>query len=168
MLKKIIKPLPFSIPWIHVHWLVGTNETAHDVECTTCSCRTDRSKLDSIAVAPRVLQIKRLTTDSSGLRQSKSNTPVDFPLVLQIRESQLDGKTRPPAAYDLHAVSLHLGHPGTPTAHFITLVRRGSLWYVVNDAEHELLTADEAARLGQGDRRASGLTYVRSTPDGAY
>ena len=137
-LKKKIKPLPFSIPWIYVHWLVGTNETAHDVECTTCSCRTDRSKLDSIAVAPRVLQlqIKRLTTDSSGLHQSKSNTPVDFPLLLQIRESQLDGKTRPPAAYDQHAVSLHLGYPGTPTAHFITLVHRGSLWYVVNDAEH--------------------------------
>ena len=106
--------------------LVGTNVTVHDVECTTCSCRTDRSKLDSIAVAPRVLQlqIKRIATDSSGLCQLKSNTPVDFPLVLQIRESQLDGKTRPPAVYDLHAVSLHLGTPGTPTAHFITFVRR--------------------------------------------
>ena len=152
--------------------LVGTNETVHDVECTTCSCRTDRSKLGSIAVAPRVLQlqIKRIATDSSGLRQLKSNTPVDFPLVLQIRESQLDGKTRPPAVYDLHAVSLHLGTPGTPTAHFITFVRRGSTWYVINDAEHEELSASESARIGQGDRRVSGLTYVArslSSSDGA-
>ena len=152
--------------------LVGTNETVHSVECTTCSCRTDRSKLDFFAVAPRVLQlqIKRIVTDSSELRQLKSNTPVDFPLVLQIRESQLDGKTRPPAVYDLHAVSLHLGTPGPLPAHLITFVRRGSTWYVINDAENEELSASESARIGQGDRRVSGLTYVArslSSSDGA-
>ena len=150
--------------------LVGTKETVHYVECTKCGYRTDRTKFDRIAVAPRVLQlqIKRVTTDPSGLRQFKSDTPVDFPLVLHVSESLLDGKSRPPAAYDLHAVSLHLGQPGKSTAHFVTLVRRGSLWYVVNDAEHELLSADKATRLGKGDQEVAGLTYVRSTPDGAF
>jgi ubiquitin C-terminal hydrolase len=152
--------------------LVGTKETVHYVECSKCGYRTDRTKFDRIAVAPRVLQlqIKRVTTDPSGLRQFKSDTPVDFPLVLHVSESLLDGKSRPPAAYDLHAVSLHLGTPGTPTAHFITFVRRGFTWYVINDAEHEELSASESARIGQGDRLVSGLTYVArslSSSDGA-
>ena len=148
---------------------VGTRDTVRNVDCTTCGNRTDKTKLDTIAVAPRVLQlqIKRLTTDPSGLHQSKCDTPVDFPLVLHVSESLLDGNSRLPAVYDLTAVSLHHGDPSKRNAHFTTLVRRGSLWYVANDAEHRLLSAAEAARLGQGDRRVSGLTYVRNTPDSA-
>lgn len=120
----------------------------HDnmVTCSRCKEKRVVTKGLKLATAPTMLVInfKRFAYDRYG-RMSRLSKQVHFPLRLDIGGFMSRANRGKPPPYTLVAVLVHRGR-SCDCGHYFAYVRKGSDWYLANDAEVTKVDVDEVLR----------------------
>ncbi|KAL7544601.1 hypothetical protein ACHAWF_007972, partial [Thalassiosira exigua] len=105
------------------------------VNCSRCKTKRPVTKGLRLATAPTmlVLNYKRFAYDNYG-RLVRLSKPVSFPLRLELGGCMSKANRGTPPPYTLVAVLVHRGR-SCDCGHYFAYVRKGTEWYLANDAE---------------------------------
>jgi ubiquitin carboxyl-terminal hydrolase 8 len=107
-------------------------ENNNQYYCSKDNKYTDAKKQMYIWRSPKILVIHLARFTNNGMKISKNNTSIDYPLKDLTLESNVHLYNRYDKKYDLISVSIHMG--GAGGGHYVAYRKFNNIWYSCNDS----------------------------------